>query len=526
RPGELGLSAMHDLKLTREFADIARQEWAAVGIRKGYQYMADVIKKATASFYRVLMTQPRSDAQRLNDNANFDPGYGVGVITVLENAYNQQLRAGRRWETVGWLPQKQAVRNEVPFMDGGVSAAQPEDWNVNVGLRVREVVRSYTKLKTGQVVRNVWPNAVVWSKLKTDTERFDSFRRYPAENIYLLDGEGGAIVGLHALPIGLYAVQNDFIVQIAVDERQVDATETGLGLQIASGREVGPHRNLSRTTGASSTSHTWTANTAFYWMDRRTGELMRFAQDGIAPLAFREGVTKLFPVGHLANTEGIFDPLARCCYVIQVGLGRRIIFDEELNAFGPTTTHNQGSVFPGVQGVLSEYPPENLSPGSVRPPVPTPILGPVPYVPTPTIVIPTPTGGGLSTNNGTVVASIGTVYPATAQVTFRHCPYPGQFMRWQGIHVAMSATLYAQLVTVVLNVGGRGRTIQRTQDWWQYRHGKVWIPFADEDTDDDDEGTSLLSDVAEVVMSFSIPTYSAADWLLSADFTAYIATRI
>ncbi|WP_461066327.1 glycoside hydrolase family 3 protein [Spirosoma horti] len=41
-PGELGLSAMHDLKLTREFADIARQEWAAVGIRKGYQYMADL----------------------------------------------------------------------------------------------------------------------------------------------------------------------------------------------------------------------------------------------------------------------------------------------------------------------------------------------------------------------------------------------------------------------------------------------------------------------------------------------------
>ena len=41
-PGELGLSAMNDLKLTREFADIARQEWAAVGLRKGYMYMADL----------------------------------------------------------------------------------------------------------------------------------------------------------------------------------------------------------------------------------------------------------------------------------------------------------------------------------------------------------------------------------------------------------------------------------------------------------------------------------------------------
>jgi beta-glucosidase len=41
-PGELGLSAMNDLKLVRQFADIARQEWAAVGLRKGYQYMADL----------------------------------------------------------------------------------------------------------------------------------------------------------------------------------------------------------------------------------------------------------------------------------------------------------------------------------------------------------------------------------------------------------------------------------------------------------------------------------------------------
>ncbi len=41
-PGELGLSAMRDLKLTREFAEIAAKEWAAVGLRKGYMYMADL----------------------------------------------------------------------------------------------------------------------------------------------------------------------------------------------------------------------------------------------------------------------------------------------------------------------------------------------------------------------------------------------------------------------------------------------------------------------------------------------------
>jgi beta-glucosidase len=41
-PGELGLAAMRDLKLTRTFADMARQEWTAVGLRKGYMYMADL----------------------------------------------------------------------------------------------------------------------------------------------------------------------------------------------------------------------------------------------------------------------------------------------------------------------------------------------------------------------------------------------------------------------------------------------------------------------------------------------------
>lgn len=41
-PGELGMAAMRDLKLTREFAEIAAKEWAAVGLRKGYMYQADL----------------------------------------------------------------------------------------------------------------------------------------------------------------------------------------------------------------------------------------------------------------------------------------------------------------------------------------------------------------------------------------------------------------------------------------------------------------------------------------------------
>jgi beta-glucosidase len=41
-PGELGLSAMRDLSLLHEFADDSRQEWLAVGLRKGYMYQADL----------------------------------------------------------------------------------------------------------------------------------------------------------------------------------------------------------------------------------------------------------------------------------------------------------------------------------------------------------------------------------------------------------------------------------------------------------------------------------------------------
>jgi beta-glucosidase len=41
-PGELGLAAMNDLALTRRFAEIASQEWRAIGLRKAYMYMADI----------------------------------------------------------------------------------------------------------------------------------------------------------------------------------------------------------------------------------------------------------------------------------------------------------------------------------------------------------------------------------------------------------------------------------------------------------------------------------------------------
>jgi beta-glucosidase len=41
-PGTLGMAAMNDLPLVREFAEIARQEWNATGLRAGYMYQADI----------------------------------------------------------------------------------------------------------------------------------------------------------------------------------------------------------------------------------------------------------------------------------------------------------------------------------------------------------------------------------------------------------------------------------------------------------------------------------------------------
>jgi beta-glucosidase len=65
-PGELGLAAMRDTALVREFADIARQEWRSVGIRKGYMYMAD------------LATEPRW--QRVEGTFGEDAGLAASMI--------------------------------------------------------------------------------------------------------------------------------------------------------------------------------------------------------------------------------------------------------------------------------------------------------------------------------------------------------------------------------------------------------------------------------------------------------------
>ncbi|MDI1307005.1 MAG: glycoside hydrolase family 3 N-terminal domain-containing protein [bacterium] len=90
-PGELGLAAMRDLELTREFADIARQEWAAVGLRKGYMYMAD------------LATEPRW--QRVEGTFGENADLAASMIREITLGFqNNKLETGSVALTIKHFP--------------------------------------------------------------------------------------------------------------------------------------------------------------------------------------------------------------------------------------------------------------------------------------------------------------------------------------------------------------------------------------------------------------------------------------
>jgi beta-glucosidase len=90
-PGELGLAAMRDLKLTQEFADMARQEWTAVGLRKGYMYMADIA------------TEPRW--QRVDGTFGENAEWAAQMTTaIVEGFQGKQLGPGSVAMTIKHFP--------------------------------------------------------------------------------------------------------------------------------------------------------------------------------------------------------------------------------------------------------------------------------------------------------------------------------------------------------------------------------------------------------------------------------------
>ena len=155
-PGELGLSAMRDLKLTREFADIARQEWAAVGLRKGYMYMAD------------LSTEPRW--QRIEGTFGENAEWAAQMITQIVLGFQGESisatsvamttkhfpggGAGQGgqdphfpWGKNEVFPGKMFENNLIPFkaaINAGTSAIMPY-YSLPLGTEYEEIAYAYNK---------------------------------------------------------------------------------------------------------------------------------------------------------------------------------------------------------------------------------------------------------------------------------------------------------------------------------------------------------------------------------------------
>ncbi len=155
-PGELGLSAMNDLKLTREFADIARQEWAAVGLRKGYMYMAD------------LATEPRW--QRIEGTFGEDAKWVAKMMTEVTLGFQgKQLSSSSvalttkhfpgggaaegghdphfDWGKREIFPGKMLKNNLIPFkaaIKAGTASIMPY-YSIPTGTEFEEIAYAYNK---------------------------------------------------------------------------------------------------------------------------------------------------------------------------------------------------------------------------------------------------------------------------------------------------------------------------------------------------------------------------------------------
>ena len=163
-PGELGLAAMRDSALVREFADIARQEWTAVGLRKGYMYMAD------------LATDPRW--QRTEGTFGEDPELSAQTIRAIVLGFQGEALHPRSvalttkhfpgggategghdphfdWGKREVFPGGRLEDNLIPFraaIEAGTSAIMPY-YSYPVGTDYPELVYAYNKRVLQEVLR-------------------------------------------------------------------------------------------------------------------------------------------------------------------------------------------------------------------------------------------------------------------------------------------------------------------------------------------------------------------------------------
>jgi len=155
-PGELGLAAMRDPQLVHEFADIARQEWTAIGLRKGYMYMADLATEprwqrieGTFGEDAALAAQTMREVvlgfqgDRLSSTSvaltvKHFPGGGSA-----ENGQDSHFPWGKREV----MSDKMLQNNLVSFkaaIDAGVSSIMPY-YSIPVGTKYEQVAYAYNK---------------------------------------------------------------------------------------------------------------------------------------------------------------------------------------------------------------------------------------------------------------------------------------------------------------------------------------------------------------------------------------------
>jgi len=163
-PGELGMSAMKDLSLTREFANIARQEWIAVGLRRIYGYMADLSTEPrwsringtfgenaewVASMHREIVLgfqgEKLSPTSVALTTKHF-PGGGSG-----ENGFDSHYDYGKAEVYPGGM----FTNNLIPFqaaIDAGTSAIMPY-YSLPKGTEFEEVGFAFNKGVINDILR-------------------------------------------------------------------------------------------------------------------------------------------------------------------------------------------------------------------------------------------------------------------------------------------------------------------------------------------------------------------------------------
>ncbi len=155
-PGELGLAAMRDPQLVREFADIARQEWTAIGLRKGYMYMADLAteprwQRVEGTFGEDAELAAQTMREVVLGFQGAKLNNGSVALTVKHFPGGGATEDGQDphfpWGKREILTDKSIQNNLVSFkaaIDAGVSAIMPY-YSLPVGTKYEGVAYAYNK---------------------------------------------------------------------------------------------------------------------------------------------------------------------------------------------------------------------------------------------------------------------------------------------------------------------------------------------------------------------------------------------